>query len=108
MCRLPFILVLLLCISPIFAQNPHGDKLNIDCDQCHNPNEWALDYDTLEFDHNTTDFKLEGSHSETVCKSCHNTLVFDETPNDCMSCHVDVHSQSVGNDCMRCHTEDNW
>ncbi|WP_103052388.1 cytochrome c3 family protein [Hanstruepera neustonica] len=109
MYRLPFIIVL-ICLSctALWAQSPHGDGLKIDCSQCHNPDGWTVDYRTTTFDHSTTNFTLEGAHKNTDCKSCHNTLVFDNTPNDCLSCHTDVHEQSVGNDCVRCHNTQNW
>ena len=67
-----------------------------------------MDYETLQFDHNTTNFDLEGTHEQTDCKACHNTLVFEGAPTDCISCHTDVHTQSLGNDCIRCHTSDSW
>ena len=108
MCRLPYIIVLMLAFSFTIAQNPHGATLKIDCAQCHNPAGWELDYETLQFDHSTTNFQLEGSHEQTDCKACHSTLVFKGAATDCISCHTDVHSQSVGNDCMRCHTSDSW
>jgi hypothetical protein len=100
--------LLLFIGATVIAQNPHGNELKIDCAQCHNPNEWAIDYETLQFDHNDTNFMLEGAHTITDCKDCHVSLVFNKVANDCMSCHTDVHSQSVGNDCMRCHNEENW
>jgi hypothetical protein len=108
MYRLPSIIVLLLGTLPLLAQSPHGDGLKIDCAQCHNTSGWTLDYETLLFDHDTTNFELEGTHSQTDCKACHNTLVFEGAPQDCISCHVDIHNQSVGNDCMRCHNSDSW
>lgn len=67
-----------------------------------------MDYKAVTFDHSSTNFSLEGAHKNTDCKSCHETLVFDATPNDCLSCHTDVHEQSVGNDCVRCHSTQNW
>ena len=94
--------------TPLVAQSPHGEDLIMDCSECHNQEGWTLDYETLVFDHNETNFQLEGTHTQTDCKSCHNSLVFNEAPSDCMSCHVDIHSQSVGNDCVRCHTSDSW
>ncbi len=93
----------------LLAQSPHGKELKIDCAQCHNPNGWSIDLNTLKFNHNTsTQFKLEESHAETNCISCHSTLVFNEAQSSCISCHTDVHSASVGNDCIRCHTSNNW
>jgi len=106
--RLPFITVLLFIAYPVLGQSPHGTSLKIDCAQCHNPEGWMIDYESIRFDHSSTNFELEGTHEITDCKACHTTLVFNETPSDCISCHTDVHTQSVGNDCMRCHTSENW
>ena len=109
MYRLSSIILLLFGVLPLLAQSPHGDELKIDCAQCHNPNSWMIDDETtIVFDHDSTNFELEGTHIQTDCKACHTTLIFEETPTDCISCHVDVHSQSVGNDCMRCHNSDSW
>ncbi|WP_136073129.1 hypothetical protein [Candidatus Ulvibacter alkanivorans] len=108
MYRLSPIILVLCCIASMYGQSPHGESLTIDCAQCHNPEGWTIETETLQFDHNTTDFELEGTHAQVDCKACHTTLVFDEAPTDCFSCHTDVHSQSVGNDCMRCHTSESW
>ncbi len=107
--RLSFVITIFFFgMNPIFGQSPHGDNLKMDCAQCHNPGGWTIDYETLEFDHNTTNFELEGTHTQTDCKACHSDLTFKEAPSDCISCHTDIHSQSVGNDCIRCHTSDSW
>ncbi|RMA57282.1 hypothetical protein [Ulvibacter antarcticus] len=106
--RLPFIIVLLFFVISVSGQSPHGNSLKLDCAQCHNPEGWTVDLETIKFDHNSTNFELEGSHEITDCKSCHTSLVFNEAPTDCISCHTDIHSQSVGNDCIRCHTSENW
>jgi len=100
--------MIFLIALPILGQSPHGNSLTIDCAQCHNPDGWEVNLSTIEFDHSSTDFELDGTHQITDCKSCHTSFVFNEVPTDCISCHADVHSQSVGNDCMRCHTSDNW
>ena len=106
--RLSFIIVLICCPFIFWGQSPHGNNLKIDCAQCHNPSGWEIDYDTIKFDHSSTDFELEGTHAIVDCKSCHAELVFENAPTDCISCHLDVHSASVGNDCMRCHTSESW
>ena len=91
-----------------FSQSPHGDELKIKCNQCHSPYGWNIDVNYMRFEHNETDFMLEGAHTQTDCKSCHTSLVFDEAPNQCASCHTDLHSMTVGNDCARCHTSNSW
>ena len=108
MYRLSLIILFFIGISPVFSQSPHGDELKIDCAQCHNSDSWSMNYNTLQFDHDNTDFKLEGAHDNTNCIECHSTLVFDEAPSQCASCHEDIHSMSVGNDCIRCHTSQTW
>lgn len=91
------------------AQSPHGNELKIDCAQCHNPSGWLVDNDSIDFDHSLeTSFELEGTHAQTDCKLCHETLVFEVAPSQCVDCHTDVHSMSVGNDCVRCHSSESW
>ncbi|MBT8275187.1 MAG: hypothetical protein KJO39_03500 [Bacteroidia bacterium] len=108
MYRLSFTIALLLVLLPVMSQSPHGDDLKMDCAECHTPDSWTLNFETLQFDHGTTKFELEGSHEVTDCKACHTDLTFKDTSTDCISCHLDVHNQSVGNDCMRCHNSDSW
>ena len=108
MYRLSSIILILFGLYPIFAQSPHEDELKIDCAQCHNPEGWDINYETIQFSHNITEFQLEGTHAQVDCKLCHTNLKFNDTPSDCISCHTDVHSMSVGNDCIRCHTPESW
>jgi len=109
MYRLSSIILFLFGFTQIFAQSsPHGKEFNIDCAKCHTSESWNIDYKTLKFDHNITDFKLEGTHTQTNCTDCHKTLVFDEAQTDCISCHTDMHNATVGNDCARCHTPESW
>jgi len=109
MYRLSSIIIALLVSVQLLAQSPHGTELKIDCAQCHNPNGWSIDLETIKFDHNaSTQFKLEDTHAQIDCKECHSKLVFNKAKPSCISCHTDVHSASVGNDCTRCHTTNNW
>lgn len=101
------ILVLVGCVQAV-AQSPHGTSLKIDCAACHNPDAWKPLRQTLQFNHNETDFALEGIHQVTDCKACHTSLVFEDAPSQCFSCHTDIHNMTVGNDCARCHTPQNW
>ena len=104
------------------GQSPHGIDFAMDCVACHTSESWEIpsEYWTTEnnpvfhnavvprFDHQTTDFPLEGSHETTNCKACHATLVFSDASTTCMSCHDDMHSQTVGDDCVRCHNTLTW
>jgi hypothetical protein len=95
----------------VSAQSPHGDALEIDCSQCHSPAGWTnptliwgekvsgaikhkgrsrqvegkvtSDSKSVVFDHDSTEFLLDGVHKVVDCKSCHASLVFDATPMDC-------------------------
>jgi len=108
MYRLSLVVIFILTLSQLVAQNPHGEELTMDCALCHTPNGWTIDFKTIQFDHDITEFNLEGTHNQVDCKLCHPTLVFDEAPSDCISCHDDIHSSTVGNDCVRCHTPETW
>ena len=106
--RLSSIILLLLSILQLTAQTPHGESFKVDCASCHDPFGWEISMDTFQYNHDTMNFVLEGTHLVVDCKACHTTLVFNEAPMDCISCHEDIHNASFGNDCVRCHTTDNW
>lgn len=71
-----------------------------------------------DFDHDTTSFRLEGSHTVAQCSDCHGRGIFSGTPQTCDGCHTTVsqvrasakpafHIQS-SNTCETCHTEFAW
>ncbi|MCC6815832.1 MAG: hypothetical protein IT267_05425, partial [Saprospiraceae bacterium] len=91
----------------IRAQSPHGNRLKINCSSCHSSDSWSFN-SQLSFDHDSTQFKIQGQHRKLDCKSCHTSLEFDQIRSSCISCHKDVHQQSVGMDCARCHNSDTW
>ncbi len=107
---LSFIIILLSISVFTNGQSPHGDDFDIDCSNCHQEDNWKVDLDNLEFDHNQTGFKLFGQHKTINCKSCHESLVFQKVKNktSCFSCHKDIHQNSVGFDCAKCHSPQNW
>ena len=113
------------------AQSPHGEDFKMNCASCHSNDSWEIPLDawnfdqafankkyqaptvnaiadSLRFNHNDTNFPLEGGHRATDCRLCHNALVFTEANTECISCHTDMHNMTVGSDCARCHTVDNW
>ncbi len=108
MYRLPQVILILFGFLTVLAQSPHGIELKMDCAQCHNPEGWAINLNTIKFRHSITDFVLEGAHSQTNCIDCHKSMVLSEVPKQCASCHDDMHSSTVGNDCARCHTSKTW
>ena len=126
----PIILLFGLTIN-LLAQNPHGADFKMDCAACHTSDGWeitaefwknntpskpiistttglVLPNSSKGFDHNSTEFNLQGQHTIVDCKDCHQSLVFSEAQTECISCHTDMHNQTVGMDCARCHTSENW
>jgi hypothetical protein len=101
------ILVLFLALNGS-AKSPHGDKLNIKCEVCHDPEGWVFKVGNNKFDHKQTSYPLVGSHMTVGCRLCHSDLVFSNAKKTCISCHTDMHQQTVGLDCDRCHTPRSW
>jgi len=98
------LLGLMFCSSPLWAQtNPH-DTLTFDCQACHETEQWQR----LHFDHNKTDFKLNGQHKQLPCVSCHRLNNFADVPLSCNGCHTDVHHGRLYPQCERCHSTQNW
>jgi len=96
-----------LCVDCHRQDDVHEQRLGIDCDLCHNPNDWLI----WQFDHATqTRFPLDGAHDGVNCHACHNRPVTDEVAlsMNCGDCHRadDVHAGGFGDDCALCHTSD--
>ena len=84
-----------------------------DCAACHNSDTWG----DVVFDHNTTDWPLEGAHQAASCRECHFeddaesgsfTQQFNDLGTDCIECHENVHGSQFeargSNNCTQCHT----
>lgn len=95
------------CVSCHKAADVHAGKNGQKCDTCHSVNGW----DTLVFNHNTTDFPLAHRHRELPCRACHsNGVVEQNTPMACHGCHADddIHLGRNGKQCDSCHTPMEW
>ncbi len=88
-----------------------------DCVVCHVNETWS----SVNFDHNLTDWPLDGKHKEVDCRDCHfemsdNNIVIDQTFNalesNCVQCHDNIHDDLFAingeTDCIRCHVTDSW
>lgn len=83
---------------------------NKTCESCHSSITWAR----VDFDHNTTDWELEGAHASVDCRECHwveegeKHQEFMGRSTDCASCHTNPHGAQFEEggvtDCLRCHT----
>lgn len=90
----------------------HSGKFGTSCTDCHSVNSWIRLKANNKFDHNLTDYPLEGLHQQVSCKECHTSgdhslpLAFGQ----CLDCHDDYHQgelTTVGGtpqDCQQCHS----
>ncbi|MFY0598869.1 MAG: cytochrome c family protein [Cyclobacteriaceae bacterium] len=95
------------CVS--CHEDVHEGKFGQDCAQCHNETSW-LSIESLDnFDHDLTDYPLEGKHVEVDCKECHTGNYTEALAHDrCMDCHDDFHegvfvADNPSSDCIECH-----
>jgi hypothetical protein len=88
-------------------QDPHGQALGKQCDNCHEPRSWK---ENRTFDHSETDFPLRGHHETLACASCHAGQKYSFEKTECISCHrvQDVHLGRYGESCDRCHSQRDW
>lgn len=101
------ILFLFLVISAAGQVSPHGESLLMDCADCHSTQGWHY-VATARFNHDSTNYILEGQHKFAECAACHKSLVFSEAKSNCVDCHEDLHNTTLGSDCASCHTQDSW
>ncbi len=98
-----------------FIQEQYYPENN--CEACHSDESWA----SINFNHNLTNWPLEGRHLEVNCRDCHfenvtnlDTLYqrFSDLDNSCVQCHENIHVNTivtnVKNDCIKCHDPASW
>src|ERR1035437_3493899 len=105
--RILIFIISLFVVTSAFAESPHGEGFNINCIVCHTTDNWTkIKMD--KFNHDSTNFPLEGQHKTVSCRKCHEDLKFKNAKRECISCHKDVHEQTLGRNCERCHTNASW
>jgi len=89
----------------------HAGKFGNDCAECHSESGFRGRNAWENFNHNRTEFPLQGKHRGVDCRQCHTSgSMTDPLPHqNCASCHADFHEgQFVKNgaspDCSQCHT----
>lgn len=83
----------------------HMEDFPLACMQCHDG------YDRMaNFDHENTDFPLQGLHTEIRCGACHKNGQFEFASLDCAGCHQEptVHSGLFESYCQNCHDTTGW
>jgi hypothetical protein len=87
----------------------HNNKFGPNCTKCHTEQSFHTIKDLEVFNHNLTNFTLEGSHQQVDCITCHKTNYTDPLKHDrCMDCHSDYHrgefdGEDFTPDCADCH-----
>ncbi len=94
------------CYSCHKEDDRHDGALGKSCKDCHKSTSWT---DTF-FDHDETDFKLEGEHKDVSCDACHLNETYKDTKTDCLSCHLinDIHDSAPQTKCDDCHNAKGW
>ena len=93
--------------------DPHQNKFGNDCKQCHNEFDFHDVKIEGEFNHDLTDFPLEGLHDNLDCRKCHTSNFLDPISFGlCMDCHDDFHRGAFvrddsNTDCKDCHQVNN-
>lgn len=96
----------------------HGRRTEIltaQCSACHSEHRGRSARITPEatpgFDHQRTDFALQGGHQVAPCGACHQAgRKFREAPTSCAQCHEqrEPHQGRLGRDCAACHGTAQW
>ncbi|MEP7323385.1 MAG: cytochrome c family protein [Saprospiraceae bacterium] len=86
------------------------------CQKCHTVKAW----NELVFNHNLTNWKLEGKHIAQSCVACHlekkngpeRKIIFELGDLNCEACHKDVHVKQFAVNgttaCLHCHGFEDW
>lgn len=96
---------------------PPSGQFPTDCTLCHLAADAA--WQRGRFDHDKTDFPLQGAHTNLACDGCHRNGVYSGLPSSCYSCHkADYDATTNPNhkksgfstDCLVCHraTDARW
>jgi hypothetical protein len=96
------------CVPCHEKQDVHKRTLGTECQTCHNTRDWK----GWDFDHDLTNFKLEGKHRNIKCIECHKSPVTKKITMaaSCVGCHDkdDKHDGAYGSLCENCHIGSTW
>ena len=95
------------CFSCHQRDDQHRGFFGTKCESCHTTEGWKK----ASFDHQKTDFPLQGKHRRLPCERCHVRPVGGKKLGSaCYGCHQldDVHRNQENQRCERCHSADGW
>lgn len=87
----------------------HNNSFGQKCSDCHVEESFKVIKRLSSFDHNLTNFKLEGRHIAVECSKCHKGSYTNPVKHSkCSDCHTDYHKgdfvkNGVMDDCKSCH-----
>jgi hypothetical protein len=92
-----------------------GRARTLECKFCHTEHVGRdadiVGLDEAIFDHQISDFALEGKHVGVACEGCHRRGEKHRVaPGECKACHEqdDVHRGRLGDSCADCHSAEGW
>jgi hypothetical protein len=93
-------------------EDPHEQRFDPErCDSCHLDGTWEVE----TFDHDLTDYPLDGAHVGVECESCHTVngeALYAGLPHEsCLDCHAEEEPHEghfVGAACTDCHVTEAW
>ena len=89
------------------AKDDHHNGALVRCETCHSQQIW----DVTRFRHSNSRFPLQGIHRTLECGACHNTGIYEGTPENCISCHFSdaatrpSHNTPNYTNCEECHSQ---
>ncbi|MCR9153548.1 MAG: cytochrome C [Bacteroidetes bacterium] len=92
-------------------EDSHNGKFGENCTDCHREESWSILKNKHRFNHNLTDYPLEGQHKLVACNDCHRSGNFQASMPfaRCTDCHEDYHQGEISaissgvKDCDACH-----
>jgi len=89
----------------------HDGKFGPNCTDCHTEAGWNRLKTNNKFNHDLTDYPLEGMHQQVACAECHTSGAYNRALSfaACTDCHDDYHrgqfEERYGSpsDCASCH-----
>lgn len=90
-------------------KDAHQNKFGQNCKECHSEESFHAVKGISNFNHDKTNFHLEGKHRTVECKSCHkSSLTAAIKYANCTDCHSDYHNREFVingqvRDCKECH-----
>jgi nitrate/TMAO reductase-like tetraheme cytochrome c subunit len=92
-------------------EDVHQNKFGNNCRKCHDEFSFTQVKTLSGFNHNQTNFPLEGQHQNVDCEKCHTSGSYTKALkfSRCADCHADYHEKQfqkngISPDCADCHS----